>query len=107
MRRPRAGALVSGLILATFALLAPTATAAGTTAIAPAAAPVSHPSQRACGTAAPGHAACLALVRTDVQTDSGGARPAAPTPSGLFPADLQSAYKLPSATAGSGQTVAI
>src|SRR5256885_8914580 len=108
MRRPRAGALVTGLILATFALLAPTATAAGsTTAIAPAAAPVPHPSQRACGTPTAGHAACLALVRTDVQTTSGGVRAAAPTPSGLFPADLQSAYKLPSATAGSGQTVAI
>jgi len=35
-----------------------------------------------------------------------GAQPAA-TPSGLNPADLQSAYGLPSATAGSGQTVAI
>jgi subtilase family serine protease len=33
--------------------------------------------------------------------------PAAATPSGLFPADLQSAYKLPSATAGAGRTVAI
>lgn len=108
MRRPRAAALVTGLILATFALLAPTATAASsTTTIAPAAAPVSHPSQRACAAATPGHAACLALVRTDVQTTSGGVQAAAPTPSGLFPADLQSAYKLPSATAGSGQTVAI
>ncbi len=35
-----------------------------------------------------------------------GAQPAA-TPSGLNPADLQSAYGLPSGTAGSGQTVAI
>ena len=32
---------------------------------------------------------------------------AAGTPSGYGPSDLQSAYKLPSATAGSGQTVAI
>jgi len=42
----------------------------------------------------PGHAA------------PGFVHPAA-TPSGYGPADLQSAYKLPSATAGSGQTVAI
>jgi subtilase family serine protease len=36
-----------------------------------------------------------------------GLKPNAATPSGFFPADLQSAYNLPSATAGSGQTVAI
>ena len=34
-------------------------------------------------------------------------KPNATTPSGYFPADLQSAYKLPSSTAGAGQTVAI
>jgi subtilase family serine protease len=34
-------------------------------------------------------------------------RHAAAAPSGLGPSDLQSAYKLPSSTAGSGQTVAI
>ena len=36
-----------------------------------------------------------------------GVTPNATTPSGLFPAQLQAAYNLPSATAGSGQTVAI
>jgi len=36
-----------------------------------------------------------------------GVTPNAATPSGLFPAQLQAAYNLPSATAGSGQTVAI
>lgn len=36
-----------------------------------------------------------------------GAKPNASSPSGLNPADLQSAYKLPSSSAGSGQTVAI
>jgi subtilase family serine protease len=112
MRRPRAGALAAGLILATFALLAPTANAAGTPAIdpahaAPAAAPASHPTQRACAVAAPGHAACKALLRTDVQVSASAVHTDAATPSGLFPADLQSAYKLPSASAGSGQTVAI
>jgi subtilase family serine protease len=106
MRRPRVGALMAGLILATFALLSPTANAASPTAIAPSAAPGAH-SQRTCATPTAGHAACLALMRTDVQTTADGARPAAATPSGLFPADLRSAYKLPSTTAGSGQTVAI
>jgi hypothetical protein len=48
----------------------------------------------------PGEMACLALVRTDTGIH-------ADAPAGLGPADLQSAYKLPSATAGSGQTVAI
>ena len=46
-------------------------------------------------------------LRLDPATASAGVTPAAATPSGLFPADLQSAYKLPSATAGAGQTVAI
>ena len=53
-----------------------------------------------CGPAAAGFARCHALVRTDVT-------PSATTPSGYVPADLQAAYTLPSATAGSGQTVAI
>jgi subtilase family serine protease len=47
-----------------------------------------------------GHARCFSLVR-------GSALPFANGPSGYGPADLQSAYKLPSATAGAGQTVAI
>jgi subtilase family serine protease len=46
-----------------------------------------------------GYARCQA-IRVDVGPASG-------SPSGYNPADLQSAYKLPSATAGSGQTVAI
>jgi subtilase family serine protease len=111
MRRPRVGALVACLILATFALLSPTANSA-TTAFTPAAvtttgAPSAQHSQRTCATPTAGHAACMALMRTDAQTSADGARPAAATPSGLFPADLQNAYKLPSASGGSGQTVAI
>ncbi|MBB5888939.1 S53 family peptidase [Kutzneria kofuensis] len=51
---------------------------------------------------APGYAACTALRRTDSAARSFS--PAAP--SGLSPANLQSAYKLPTA-GGSGQTVAI
>ncbi|MET8809149.1 S53 family peptidase [Streptomyces sp. NPDC004546] len=47
----------------------------------------------------------MAVVRTDLATPHKLA-PAA-TPSGYGPADLQSAYNLPSSTAGSGQTIAI
>src|SRR3954468_11421139 len=53
-----------------------------------------------CGQVPLGHARCLSLV-------SGPAAPLASGPSGYGPADLQSAYNLSSATAGSGQTVAI
>jgi subtilase family serine protease len=76
--------------------------------------------ESSCGTPAPGDAACLALFRTDVgggrpsgyhgvyqgaeQAQSAGRRVA---PAGYAPSDLQSAYKLPSSSAGSGQTVAI
>ena len=50
-------------------------------------------------------ARCLALKRTDIV----GHRGIVPnvTPAGYGPADVQGAYKLPAATAGDGQTVAI
>jgi subtilase family serine protease len=48
------------------------------------------------------HTHCHALVRSDA---NGNITPAT-TPSGWAPADLQSAYRLPS-TGGAGQTVAI
>src|SRR5919205_4503064 len=51
-----------------------------------------------CGAVPLGYARCFSLVRGN-STAAG--------PSGYGPADLQSAYKLPSSTAGSGQTVAI
>ncbi len=54
---------------------------------------------------APGQAACLALIRTDVPAHK-GANPFVP-PSGYGPAQLQSAYHLPSSTAGRGATVAL
>src|SRR5262245_31524110 len=55
-----------------------------------------------------GFATCFAKVRTDIRALS-ASQAAAPlaTVAGLGPAQLQSAYKLPSATAGSGQTIAI
>lgn len=58
-------------------------------------------SHAVCGSAASGEARCHAKVRDDV----GSFGTAGPT--GYNPADLQSAYALPSATAGAGQTVAI
>jgi subtilase family serine protease len=56
-----------------------------------------------------GYATCDALRRTDIaaRTATPNAGPNALTPSGYTPADLQSAYKLPSATKGAGHTIAI
>ena len=66
-----------------------------------------------CGTAKPGFARCFAQIRTDVHEPAhigraaGTAKAAAATlPAGFGPADLQSAYKLPT-TGGANQTVAI
>ncbi len=83
---------------------------AGTfTATAVAAPPASPPGNavswiHVCASVPTGVARCGALLRTDIA-------PAKPSPhatiSGYAPSDLQSAYNLPSSTAGSGQTVAI
>ena len=56
-----------------------------------------------CGPAAPGEARCHAQVRLGPDGKPGTSS----TPSGYGPADLQSAYKLPSSTGGAGLTVAI
>jgi subtilase family serine protease len=53
-----------------------------------------------CGAVPIGYARCFSLV-------AGSAAPFASGPSGYGPVDLQSAYALPSASGGSGQTVAI
>jgi hypothetical protein len=70
-----------------------------------------HPYRHTCPqTARPGHVACLALMRTDVKARKGLFRrgvTAQVTPSGYGPSDLQLAYDLPSASAGSGATVAV
>jgi subtilase family serine protease len=84
-------------------LVAPSASA--TPGAAPAAQPAGKHAEKVCAAVVHG-AACMAL-RLDPATASAGVTPAAATPSGLFPADLQSAYKLPSATAGAGRTIAI
>ncbi len=79
-----------------------TARTSATTARPASAVPVRHscakPTRR-------GQMSCLSLVRTDI-TGHRGIQPLA-APSGFGPSDLQSAYALPSSTAGSGQTVAI
>ncbi|MBV9486607.1 MAG: hypothetical protein JO246_11165 [Frankiaceae bacterium] len=62
-----------------------------------------------CKTPRAGHASCLAVLRArQVLLSDGTVRPAAAaaTPSGYGPADLASAYNLPT-TNGAGQTVAI
>jgi hypothetical protein len=53
-----------------------------------------------------GYAECMALARTNVHAHKGLYAPGS-TPSGYGPSDFQSAYNLPSSTAGLGQTVAI
>jgi hypothetical protein len=66
----------------------------------------SHPMKRLCSADTPaGVMHCNALARTDTAAST-GVHPNA-LPSGYGPSDLQSAYALPSSTAGSGATVAI
>ncbi|MGW4562335.1 putative Ig domain-containing protein [Streptomyces sp. NPDC004561] len=63
------------------------------------------PTTRLCAAAEPGHASCFAQRRTDIKQRLASALAAA-APSGLSPANLHSAYNLPTA-AGSGMTVGI
>ncbi len=67
---------------------------------------MSAPVKRACPPPKRGFASCLSLVRTNVPSHK-GLFPRDAAPAGYGPADLQSAYSLPSATAGSGETVAV
>jgi len=99
----RAALAVAGLLIGTCAV-APGAAAQVATPPVPKLA--QHPVRRACAQPGPGRAACEALVRTDVPGRIGRTK-AGTAPSGYGPASLQSAYKLLSATAGSGRTVAI
>ncbi|GAA4511833.1 peptidase S8 [Actinoallomurus oryzae] len=101
MRRRVSGTILGGLVLALVPFLSSAADAA------PQAPAVSHSFHHSCATARAGYASCNALVRNDVATSTTTLRAAAAAPSGLSPANLQSAYKLPSSSAGSGQTVAI
>lgn len=71
--------------------------------------PGHHDYAAACAAPTPRHAACMALVRTNVKAQlQAAAHPdAIPAGVGYGPSQLQSAYVLPSSTAGSGQTVAV
>ncbi|UIR20379.1 putative Ig domain-containing protein [Streptomyces spinosirectus] len=63
------------------------------------------PTTHLCATTHPGQASCFAQRRTDIKQRLASALAAA-APSGLGPANLHSAYNLPS-TGGSGMTVAV
>jgi hypothetical protein len=70
--------------------------------------PGHHDYAAACArTKAVDHMSCLALVRTNVKPHAGVNVNAIPSGVGYGPSQLQSAYVLPSSTAGSGQTVAV
>jgi len=60
-----------------------------------------------CPPPTPGTAQCLALRRTDIAAPSGSAVSPLATTGYLTPADLQSAYAIPTGSEGSGLTVAI
>jgi subtilase family serine protease len=65
----------------------------------------SQASERAvCGTVQPGQLHCLSIRNTGIRPLAAGPDV---TPAGYGPADLRSAYNMPSATAGAGRTVAI
>lgn len=69
-----------------------------------------HDYAAACATATAGHMACMALVRTSATAHpltAAAERDAIPAGVGFGPSQLESAYALPSSTAGSGQSVAI
>ncbi len=65
--------------------------------------PAAQKQVQACGAVSLGFARCMAIlsVASQFRPDSGNG------PSGYHPADLQSAYNLPSASQGKGETVAI
>jgi subtilase family serine protease len=105
-------AVLMGVLAAALTAMVPVTATAGT---APTHA-AGHAVRDACGPAAPGFARCFALLRTDVHGGYGvrgnaaralheSAADTAP-PAGYGPADLRSAYDLPSA-GGASSTVAI
>ena len=92
------------------AAAAPAAPAAPQVRAAAAASSATPDYKRACAAATrPAVASCLVLMRTNVAQRAQASLPpdAAPSGVGYGPSSLQSAYALPSATAGSGQTVAV
>jgi subtilase family serine protease len=88
--------------------LGATAMASATTTV-PGPAQATPDYQSACSAPAPGHASCLALVRTNIKKEKANALAADSAPAGYGPTSLQSAYDLAAAAAasGSGETVAV
>lgn len=93
-------------ITASMALFALLGTLPGTTSAATGTTPT--PTMAAlCPESAPGAVRCFAEFRTDIPSTPASAVTAQTTLAGYSPADLRSAYSLPSGTAGSGMTVAV
>jgi subtilase family serine protease len=100
MKSARLAAVIAGALAAVVTVLPASPATAATANL------TSHMSTtNVCGAAAAGYARCFAEVRTDV-TSSRGPRSAGALPAGYGPADLRSAYALPT-TGGANQSVAI
>jgi len=94
-------------LVASLVLVALTAASFGTApSVAASGAAPSTNFEAVCPAPAPGTASCLALRRTDIAARPALAASPLFTPSGYRPADIQSAYALPT-TLGSGMTVAV
>ena len=105
-RRLTISAAVLAVLCAGLSPLAAPAVAAAPSEVRSAGLQVSNV-EAVCAPATPGTARCLALRRTDLAALPAAAVSPLTSPSGYGPADLQSAYALPSGTQGSGLTVAI
>jgi subtilase family serine protease len=88
------------------AVLAAGSTAMLTQTAADAASSSGPKSQAVCAKPAAGHMACLSWRRTDIKPRKANAVAPIVTPGGWSPADLKSAYSIPT-TLGAGTTVAI
>lgn len=108
----RSALSAAALLAVTASLLALPAAEAGASPGAPGSsgtAPTSATHRLCAAATRPGQYSCYAVARADIHQPAatpGQLRPFA-TPSGFSPGDLQSAYSLPSGSAGSGQLVAI
>jgi subtilase family serine protease len=102
---------VAGLGFATAAAAQPAGpVAAQAKAVAAAPSASAQDYRRACAyTAQPGQMSCMTLIRNNVAQHAQAVLGSdqAPSGDGYGPSSLQSAYRLPSLTAGSGETVAV
>ena len=107
----RIGRVLLGMAMLT-ALSAPVSASVASSVYAAAPSYAATPSpavavEQLCGPAAPGFAQCLALTRIDIAPSLASAVTPGFVPGGYGPADIQSAYSLPSGSAGAGRTVAV